>query len=84
MALMWKMWLAPAASMAVFLFASPLYVKRKYLAVLLLSVALAAVNLHYAVRGAMMIDLAVGVLLCRYSPGQLLAALLSFAAVQVE
>ncbi len=68
MALMWKMWLAPAASMAVFLFASPLYVKRRYYAVLLLAVALAAVNLHYAVRGAMVIDLAVGVLLLPIFP----------------
>ena len=68
MALMWKMWLAPAASMAVFLFASPLYVKRKYYAVLLLAVVLAAVNLHYAVRGAMVIDLAVGVLLMPIFP----------------
>jgi hypothetical protein len=68
MATAWKMALAPAASMAVFLFASPYYVKRKYAWVLLPAIGLAIVNLHYVVRGAMMIDLAVAVLLLPIFP----------------
>jgi hypothetical protein len=68
MALEWKMGLALATSMAVFLFASSLYVKRKYAAVLLLTLALAVANLHYAVRGGMMIDVAVAVLLLPIFP----------------
>ena len=68
MATAWKMALAPAASMAVFLLASPYYVKRKYAWVLLPAIGLAVVNLHYVVRGAMMIDLAVAVLLLPIFP----------------
>jgi hypothetical protein len=55
----WKMGRGIAVSMAVLLFASWLFVKRKFVPVLVLTIALAATNLHYAVRSAIMIDLAV-------------------------
>ena len=64
----WKMGGTLAVSMAVFLVASFYYVKRRYAAVLLMTAALAAINLYYAVRGAMMIDVAVAVLLLPVFP----------------
>jgi hypothetical protein len=67
-AIEWKMGGALAVSMAVFLYASSLYVKRSYAAVLLMTAALTAINLYYAVRGAMMIDVAVAVLLLPIFP----------------
>jgi len=68
LALQWKMLLGPPASMAVFLFASHLYVKRRYSAMLLLVALLAAANLHFASRSGMMIDLAAALLILPIFP----------------
>jgi hypothetical protein len=61
--LKWKMALGIAVSIAVLLVASQLYVKRKYVTIIFLTTVLAALNLHYAARGAMMIDMAVAAVL---------------------
>ena len=68
LSIQWKMLLGPAASMAVFLLASHLYVKRKYVGMLLVVGLLAALNLHFASRSGMMIDLAAALLMLPVFP----------------
>ncbi len=64
----WKMLLGPAASMVVFLLVSHLYIRRKYAPMLLPVALLAALNLHFASRSGMMIDLATALLILPIFP----------------
>jgi len=64
----WKMLVGPAVSIVVFLFASHLYARRKYGTMLFVVGMLAAVNLHYASRSGMMIDLAAALLILPIFP----------------
>jgi hypothetical protein len=64
----WKMLVGPSVSILVFLVASHFYTRRQYGKMLLVVAGLAALNLHYASRSGMMIDLAAALLILPIFP----------------